>query len=62
VLSITWNTPNFGHTYLAISKVKSDDFFTKTKEATSSPIFFPFGTIGAQQWPSKSKITLPQYK
>jgi hypothetical protein len=32
VLSITWNTPNFDHTYLAIPKVESDDFFTKTKE------------------------------
>jgi hypothetical protein len=27
-LSITWITPNFDHiTYLAIPKVKSDDFF-----------------------------------
>jgi hypothetical protein len=36
--------------------------FTKTKEATFSQIFYPFGTIGAQHWPSKSKVPLPQYK
>jgi hypothetical protein len=60
-LTPSWNCafhhkehPNFDHTYLAIPKVKSDDFFTKTKEATSSQNFYPFGTIGAQHWPSKS--------
>jgi hypothetical protein len=42
--------------------MKSIGSFAKTKEATSSQIFYPFGTIGAQQGPSKSKITLPQYK
>jgi hypothetical protein len=39
--------------------VKPIGSFTKTKEATSSQIFYPFKTISAQQWPSKSKITLP---
>jgi hypothetical protein len=41
VLSITWNTLNFDHTYLAIPKVKSDDFFTKTKK------IYPFETIAS---------------
>jgi hypothetical protein len=31
-LSITWNTPNFDHTYLAIPNVKSIGSFAKTKE------------------------------
>jgi hypothetical protein len=34
---------NFDHTYLAIPKVKSDDFFTKTKERTSSQFFIHLG-------------------
>jgi hypothetical protein len=61
-LSITWNAPNFDHTYLGIPNVKPIGSFTKTKEATSSQIFYPFWTIGAQYWPSKSKVPLPQYK
>jgi hypothetical protein len=38
---------NFDHTYLAIPNVKSFGSLAKTKEATSSKFFHPFGTIGA---------------
>jgi hypothetical protein len=54
--------PNFDLTYLGIPNVKPIDSFTKTKEATSSQFFYPFGTISAQHWPSKFKVPLPQYK
>jgi hypothetical protein len=32
-VSITWNTPNFDHTYLATPNVKSIGSFAKTKES-----------------------------
>jgi hypothetical protein len=32
-LSVTWNAPYFDHTYLGFSSIKSNSFFTKTKEA-----------------------------
>jgi hypothetical protein len=39
-LSITWNAPNFDPTYLGIPNVKPISSYTKTKEITSSQIFF----------------------
>jgi hypothetical protein len=34
ILPFTWNAPSFGRTYLGSRSINSNDFFSKTKEAT----------------------------